>query len=117
MGEEEKDEVSLSTSVLGRPFSLRGPIMLVLLAGWFGFAWVVYDGMKMMGTQHDAISQTTATVLQRENQERRREHEEITRQLAVLTCVLALPQQEKHDGDRFNLCIKQWQRAVLMLPG
>ena len=117
MADEQKDEVSLATTIAGRPISLRGPIVLVLLAGWFGFAWVIYDGLKVMGHQHESISQTSATVLQRENQERRREHEEMTRQLAVLTCVLALPQQERKDGDRFNLCIQQWRRAVLMLPG
>lgn len=120
MTEPIQNEVSLSTTVAGQQFLMHGPtgiiVIILLLIGWFGFAWIIYDNQKQIGHQHDTLSLANSVVIARENEERKREHEEMTRQLAVLTCVIALP-EARRDTMSFERCILQWKRAVLMLPG
>ena len=118
---EQPDEVNVSGTIAGQQMVLHGPaavvVIAILLAGWFGFAWIVYDGIKQMGMQHHRTAEMVTSAVMLQNADRKREHDEITRQLATLTCVLALGEKEKGRSDRFELCVQQWRRAVLMVPG
>ena len=117
----DQEEMSLEGNVAGQHFVVNGPAGLVIIAllmvGILAFGWVVYDVLKESGRQQTLLVTTLTESMTAQNNERRREHDELNNKMGTLICILALGQKESRDQERLSICLQQWRRAVLMVPG
>jgi hypothetical protein len=117
---EASDKMEVQATVAGQQMVLHGPtgaiIIAILLIGWFGFAYLIYDGIKVMSVQHTTVAATTAAILSNDNAERRREHDQLTHNMANLICILAIPEKERTVPERIAFCLQQFKRASFMVP-